>query len=774
MSVNAPAAPKAPDLRKLGPAALCRLLNSTPLGPVITERRLGLQRTRAGLRIGEGRHVDLVRYVAWLVTERHAPREPQETAVDPYTRVKEAARERAASIARSGRDIGPLPATADAEARDACRCDFRLFCEWYFPLTFNLAWSEDHLKVIGQIETSVLSGGLFATAMPRGSGKSSMAEVACIWATLYGHRDFVCLIGSDEGHAGQMLDSIKAELEGNEALAADFPEVCGPIARLEGIANRCNGQLCDGERTHITWTASEVILPTIAGSIAAGAIIKVAGLTGGLRGMKFKRPDGRTVRPSLVVLDDPQTDGSARSPSQCQTRERILAGAILGLAGPGKKISGIMPCTVIAPGDMADAILDRDRHPEWNGTRTKMVYAFPTNEKLWEEYGQIRAESLKAEHGGAEATEFYRQNRAAMDEGARVAWPERYEYDEISALQHAMNLKLRDERAFRAEYQNDPLPETNVRPDDLTPDQITCKLNSHPRGIVPVGCDRLTAFIDVQKTLLYYSVVAWEDGFGGNLIGYGSFPDQQRDYFTLRDAKLPIANAVAAPDLEGQLYAALTALTTGMLVREWPREDGAMIKVERCLVDANWGQSTEIIYKFCRMSPFAAILTPSHGKYIGAASSPMREWARKPGERVGPGWRLRSMAGKRAVRSVLIDTNFWKSFVHNRLAVPVGSRSSFLLYGDKPSAHRMLADHLCSEYRVKTAVKSSAREVDEWKQRPERPDNHLFDCLVGSAVAASMLGLALDEATAPRPERPKRVSFADLQRRRQAPPEARA
>ena len=31
---------------------------------------------------------------------------------------------------------------------------------------------------------------------------------------------------------------------------------------------------------------------------------------------------------------------------------------MLGLAGPGKKISGIMPCTVIRPGDMADRILD--------------------------------------------------------------------------------------------------------------------------------------------------------------------------------------------------------------------------------------------------------------------------------------------------------------------------------------------------------------------------------------------------------------------------------
>ena len=71
-----------------------------------------------------------------------------------------------------------------------------------------------------------------------------------------------------------------------------------------------------------------------------------------------------TVRPQLVVMDDPQTEESARSLSQCANRESILAGAVLGLAGPGKKISGIMPRTVIRPGDMADRILHRDNHPE--------------------------------------------------------------------------------------------------------------------------------------------------------------------------------------------------------------------------------------------------------------------------------------------------------------------------------------------------------------------------------------------------------------------------
>ena len=50
------------DPRKLRPGELCRLLNSTPLGEVIKPSQLQRHRTRAGLRIGDARHVDLIRY----------------------------------------------------------------------------------------------------------------------------------------------------------------------------------------------------------------------------------------------------------------------------------------------------------------------------------------------------------------------------------------------------------------------------------------------------------------------------------------------------------------------------------------------------------------------------------------------------------------------------------------------------------------------------------------------------------------------------------------
>jgi len=466
----------------------------------------------------------------------------------------------------------------------------------------------------------------------------------------------------------------------------------------------------------------------------------------------------------VVGGDDPQTDESARSVSQCQQRESILAGAVLGLAGPGHKISGIMPCTVIRPDDMADRILNRDKHPQWQGDRTKMVYTFPANEKLWQQYGQVRAEALRNERGLAEATEFYRQHQEAMDEGAIVAWPERFNPDELSAVQHAMNLRLQNEAAFFAEYQNEPLPEKTADDDLLTADQIAAKTHGLDRAVIPLGCNHLTVFIDVQQKLLFFVVCAWEDDFTGYVVDYGTYPDQRRPYFTLRDATRTLSVAAKGTGLEGAIYAGLETLTNDLITRRWRRDDGAELRIDRCLIDANWGSSTDVVYQFCRQSSHAGIVLPSHGRFVGASSRPFSEYTKKPGDRVGLNWRMTNVAGKRAVRHVVFDTNYWKSFVQARLLVAQGDPGCLSLFGTNPDAHRLFAEHLTAEYRVKT--EGRGRTVDEWKIRPEQPDNHWLDGVVGCAVAASMQGCILF-GTDERDRKPReRVRLSALQRSR--------
>jgi hypothetical protein len=724
------------------PVEVARLINSTELGFVLAQARIYRDFNRVGFRIAASdnqRNINLFKYIAWMYDHSHTHQD--DVSGRSYEERREAERQRQAEQSLSGRDIGLLPEVGNPQRKADCERNFQLFCESYFPDTFALEWSEDHIKVIVKIETAVLSGGLFALALPRGMGKTSLAEVACLWAMLYGHREFVALIGATESAVLEILDSIKTELEVNELLAEDFPEVCYPVAQLDGIANRCAGQLYQGVRTRITWTSNEIVLPTIKDSRASGIIVRVAGITGRIRGMKYKRSDGRSVRPSLVIIDDPQTSESAGSLEQTRKRIRVLSGDILGLAGPGQKISGVMPCTIIRPGDMADTILDKQKHPDWNGEKTRMVYKFPDNMKLWDKYADIRADCLREKGDFSDATEFYKKNREAMDAGAIIAWDARFNHDELSALQHAMNLKLQDEAAFWAEYQNEPMPEDLNEDAIMSADEIAAKLNGMRRGEIPVGAAFLTMFIDVQKELLFYLVAAWEEYFTGYVVDYGVYPEQNHRYFLLHDARPTLQDAAPEAGLEGTIYAGLENLTDNLLSKEWPRDDGAMMKIERCLIDANWGQTTDVVYQFCRQSTHSAVLLPSHGRYVGAASKPMSEYRKQPGDRVGHNWMIPNVRGKRAVRHALFDANYWKSFIHARFAVAMGDKGCLSLYGRKPLTHQMLAEHLTSEYRVKT--EGRGRKVDEWKLRPEASDNHWLDCMVGSAVAASMLGATL-------------------------------
>ena len=739
---------------------VARLLNSTSFGFVLAQARLYREFNRVGFRIGSSenpRNINLLKYIAWMFDRKHTPEET--SGARSYEDRRNAERDRQAEQSLAGRDIGQLPEVVNPDRKAACERNFQLFCESYFPETYALAWSPDHLKVIEKIETAVLRGGLFALALPRGSGKTTITESAALWSMLYGHREFVVLIGATESAALELLDSLKTELEVNERLAEDFPEVCYPVAQLEGIANRCAGQLCKGERTRITWTSNEIVLPTVEGSRASGIIVRVAGITGRIRGMKFKRSDGRSVRPSLVIIDDPQTSESAGSLEQTRKRVRVLAGDILGLAGPGQKISGIMPCTIIRPGDMADIILNRNTHPDWNGEKTRMVYRFPTNMKLWEEYAEIRAEALRTEGNFQKATEFYLANREAMDAGAEVSWEARFNHDEVSALQHAMNLKFQDEAAFQSEYQNDPLPDDTADDSLLSVDEICAKINGLARRRVPLKCDRLTMFVDVQKALLFYVVIAWAEDFTGAVIDYGSWPDQHRHEYSLADANPSIQTLFPKAGFEGALYAALSALTDECLGREWEREDGAVLKIERALVDANWGQSTDVVYQFCRQSSHAGVILPSHGRYVGASSKPMTEYRKQQGDRLGFNWMIPNVAGKRAIRHVIYDTNYWKSFIHARLAVPVGDKGSLTLYGRIPGAHQLFAEHLTAEYRVKT--QGRGRTVDEWKLKPQSHDNHFLDCVAGCAVCGSMLGASLPETLPAKLDRKPMIRLSD-------------
>jgi len=663
-------------------------------------------------------------------------------------------------------DIGEIPSVKDQKRRDMCRLNLHRFLVTYYPRSTGLRpFSDEHKKAIRYIQRCILEGGRFALAFPRGFAKTTIIENAIQWAALYGHRKYLAIFGADANIASGNIESIKVEISENDLLYEDFPEVCHAVRALEGKVQRCHSQTYKGELTHIEWTADQIVFPTIPGSAGSGAIIVARGLTGGSRGMKHKRPDGTQQRPDMVFLDDPQTDESANSPLQVKKRLDIVKKSILKLGGHAGKIACLMAATVIQPDDMVDQLLDPKKNPAWQGVRIPMIKRWAaTHETMWlGEYAKIRntynADDVEDQaRAHKAATAYYTAFRNMMDAAAEVTWDECYDREsEASALQHAYNILIDDgPEAFASECQNAPLREEKVAANKLTSAMVLAKANGILRGIVPIGATKLTAFIDVHDEVLYYTVCAWGDRFTGHVVDYGTWPDQQRPYFAHREAKRKISDEFPGMEYEARMLAALDALAEQLLGREWEREDKSTAKIERLMADANDGDATIVVREFCRRSRHAAVLMPSHGKGYTSKMSPIDEAKSTAGEVVGHNWRTRP--GKN-LRYAMWDVNKWKTFVSDRLAMAKGTVGGITLFG-READHEMFADHATAE--DSHVVEGRGRKVTEWDLKVGH-DNHLLDCLVGSACGASIIGITT-VGMAPGPKARKRLKLSDIQR----------
>ena len=97
----------------------------------------------------------------------------------PYEKLKERARARNAALALAGRDIGELPAVVQSGAQGASRDRLPLLLRILLPADVSSALVARPLEGAStEIEQAVLHGGLFAMAMPRGSGKTTICRSA--------------------------------------------------------------------------------------------------------------------------------------------------------------------------------------------------------------------------------------------------------------------------------------------------------------------------------------------------------------------------------------------------------------------------------------------------------------------------------------------------------------------------------------------------------------------------------------------------------------------
>ena len=633
------------------------------------------------------------------------------------------------------------PKGAALKRREETRGDLAAWLLAFDPNAYPMPFSKDHLKVLKKLESCIINGGLFAQAMPRGSGKTTMSIGAAAFGMLNGYQKFIALIGSDEQAAVDMLTGVKSMLEYNDALAESYPEVCNYIRHAQGQARKAQFQLAEnGESSRLQWKTKEIIMPDVHDSECAGSVMTCRGITGKIRGMRHVLKSGEVLRPTFAVCDDPQTRESANSPSQCATRLRTIRGDVLGLSGPGEKMSCVIPCTIIYNDDLAAMVLDRKKSPEFIGETCRMVYAWPEKTELWETYIEQRREEFENDDTAHEKSNaYYSDNREAMDAGAEVAWPERFDSNEISAIQHAYNL-LSDlgEDAFHSEYQNDPkiLRSTEY---EINRDLVASRCNGLQRLHAPAGAVLSTAMIDINYHGLHWVATAWKRDLTGYVMDYGKHPGG-------RSKLVSDPGKLSETQIENLIWGGLTTLTAALASRPW-MQDGEKHRLELITIDC--GRWTSLVMRWIAQNSLPGI------RVIASRGFGNSKYKQINAIAAGDNWHRSKFKMGQAISH---NADVWRMRTQKAFLNEPGAPGSISLYGSKPADHKLFAAQIVSEQLIEY-VESENEKFYKWSLSTGSW-NDLLDALVGSLVGASACGLGT--RSNPRRSRPRRKRISTI------------
>lgn len=265
----------------------------------------------------------------------------------------------------------------------------------------------EHLPQVLQQPSSVH----LAIAAPRGEAKSTLvSQLFTLYCLVAQKKRYALIVMDSIDQAYPMLEAIKVELEFNQRLRVDFPEIAG------------QGRV---------WQAATILTK-------ANQKVQVAGSGKRLRGLRHG-----AYRPDLVVLDDIENDEQVRSPEQRDKLHDWLKKTVLPLGAAGDKLDVVYIGTILH----YDSVLNRTLSSKaWKTAKFKALIRQPDDMSLWDKW-----EDFYLNEGEAVADAFYSQNKSAMDKGAVVSWAAR-------PILTLMKIRARDGHAtFDSEYQNDPL-----------------------------------------------------------------------------------------------------------------------------------------------------------------------------------------------------------------------------------------------------------------------------------------------------------------------------
>ena len=614
-----------------------------------------------------------------------------------------------------------------AKRRARLEADPEAWLRYYFPNIFTLPFSDGHRAIIKAILLSDRTGKNPVVAAPRGEGKTNIMRHMSIYLIVTGREKFVVVGGWQNRSASEAFNTWCIALT-SERLVADYPEFCAPFAESTH-GNRLPLLHWEGEDrptgAAIKSANMQIVFPDGLGAMAAGS------LQGDIKGLNITTRGGASLRPSKLLLDDPQDVDRASDPVFVREVLHKIDTQWLCLAGPDVRISMMVACTIYATDDVGESL---GKRRDSIFIRIPRVVSWPVDfgvpdsltRSLWDKWFDLYCDEGTRD----EAFAFYRRNRKAMCAGFKVSWKFRFDRskgDPDAFFSAMVDYYTKGRDAFYSEYQNQPV-DRDVTLYEITPQCVqshVCALkpNEMPDDTI---CTVLTTDINYSYGLTY-EVASVTKSHTVHVVTEGVWCG----------APLPVsAKNTNQMQRQAAVKLALQNFSAWVAMQPW--------RIDQWYIDAG-GEQFETVTSFCREARKEGRLGRA---MIGRAGKTYNPLTRTQFGRVRG--RVYMCFTRESGRWYCFDADFYKEAAQTSYITPMGQPGSATLCD---GAHRDYADQMCREILEAKGVLESRNGAAtiyayRWKTLPGKHDKLDTHAMVYAAFGFEGL-LSMDSDVRP-------------------------
>jgi len=646
------------------------------------------------------------------------------------------------------------PAPEEDRRRRKLEKDPAAWLAYYLPDRFPLPFGEVHEHIITSCIRAMTAGTSITVAAPRGFGKTAVLWGMALYGVLTGLCRFPVVIGWKASAGAELLDQWLQALSENERLLAAYPCQCAAFAesvqstRLKGILREIEPETkagCDVRKGRGCVILPDVREPGKNGRTMPQCALAGASMNGSIKGLNIGLLSGESLRPDIVLLDDPQDEKTADSAQLVKKVIKKIDYGIRSLSGPRRRLTVMAAVTCVSIGDVSEHLLTR---PGTETIKTGQIVSWPegwtdkgsASRAAWDAWNEARLKGLERLDGGKAARVHYRERKGMLTAGMAVSWRHRYHVgdglrvSDPDALFAAMwDFYDLGEMAFMAERQNEPIKE-GVTLYNLSPAAICARVDPDRQpGTVPDWALLVAATTDINPSYALTSAVL---AFGPNqraaVLWYGTHPMSLAPDQTDAEKKAAIMAELA---VHGRTLAALPCRP-----QAWMIDGGG--SPENTVIDFASNSM-----RICGLPALCAF-----GRAGKAYRHPMRKEAGiAPFEQ---GFVKRAAASR---QWSIWNADYWREQAQRGWTGTLGAPGSC----DLPTGHhREFAEQICRE-QLTGKVELNGRWVYDWATDTSGPHDY-GDVMAMAYALAAVNGIGTGGKSAAQKPQRKRYTQAQL------------